>query len=329
MEFFVRRLARPVATILLMALAIALTGLFVPYFASFDNVVNILIQASFIALVAFGMTLVIVTGGIDLSVGGLMSLVGVVEADLIVHHAPWPIAVLAGLATGAASGTVNAMVVGRLKLPPFIATFATLGVSAGLALYLAPSTSETVNFPDAFTSLGTGSFGRLPYLVLITLLFLVVLQVLYGTTRLGIWLRATGDALPMARLRGVPVVRVLAVAYISSGVLAAASGTLLAANLTTAGPLQGSPYTLWAVAACVIGGVDLFGGHGELWAAGLGAVFLAAVQNVLDLKEVQPFISDMLTGLLIIVAVLITVRAPEIRRRFITAVHDVQVRPTR
>lgn len=314
-----RRAAGPIGIVLLIGLATLVTGLFVPYFGTFDNIINILIQASFIALVAFGMTMVIVTGGIDLSAGGLMSLVGVIEADLIVQHVAWPPTVVAGLATGAASGTLNASVVGWLRLPPFIATFATLGITAGLALYLAPNTSVTVNFPNSFVSLGNGTIGRLPYLVLITIGILIALEVLYELTHWGVWLRATGDALPVAKLRGVPVKRTLCVAYVGSGVLAAASGTLLAANLSTGGPLQGSPYTLWAIAACVIGGVDLFGGRGKLWAAGLGAVFLAAVQNALDLEEIQPFISDMITGLLIIVAVLIATRAPAVIGKIVTS----------
>jgi ribose transport system permease protein len=258
------------------------------------------------------MTLVLLTGGIDLSVGGVMSLVGVVEVSLVSSGIGWPLAVLVGLLVGLLLGAVNGVIVSRLKLPPFIATFGTLGIAAGLALYIANVIGHPV-FPPDFVSLGNDAFVGIPITLIVAVTILAVLEVVTRVPTWGVHLRATGDNYAVARLSGVPVARILASAYIVSGLLAATAGTMLAARLGTANPLQGEPYTLLAVAACVIGGVDLFGGRGHLWAAGAGAVFLFAIRNIMNLQGVQPFMQDLVTGLLIIAAVLVTVQGPVLR----------------
>ena len=314
---------RPIAAAGMLAVVVVLIGQFLPHFATPGNVSNILAQASILAVAAFGMTLVILTGGIDLSVGGVMSLVGVIEVSLAAAGLPLPVTIVLGLATGAALGALNAVIVARLKLPPFIATFGTLGIAAGLALYLADAAGHS-GLPPEFVALGNGSVAGVPNLIIVAVLLLLVLEIVSRTTTWGVHLRATGDAFAVARLSGVPVRRTLASAYVCSGVLAAVAGTLLASSLGAAGPLQGEPYTLAAVAACVIGGVDLFGGRGNLWAAAAGAVFLMAIRNILNLMGVQPFMQDFVTGCLIILAVFVTVRGPELRDRAVGVIHRMR-----
>jgi ribose transport system permease protein len=309
---FDRSAVRIAVAIAVVVIGVVVVGQFIPYFATLPNLSKVLLEAAILSVAAFGMTLVLLTGGIDLSVGGVMSLVGVLEVALVSAGAPWPLAIVAGLATGLLLGSVNALIVARLKLPPFIATFGTLGIAAGLALYLADVVGHPV-FPPDFVSLGNDALVGIPYLVMLAVVILVVLEVVTRRTTWGVHLRATGDNIAVARLSGVPVARILSSAYIVSGLLAAAAGTMLAARLGTANALQGEPFTLLAVAACVIGGVDLFGGRGNLWAAGVGAVFLFAVRNALNLQGVQPFIQDLVTGLLIIAAVLVTVQGPVVR----------------
>jgi ribose/xylose/arabinose/galactoside ABC-type transport system permease subunit len=165
-------------------------------------------------------------------------------------------------------------------------------------------------------SIGNDSLAGVPYLLVIAGVTLVGLEAATRMTTWGVHLRATGNALAVARLSGVRVERTLISAYLASGILSAAAGTLLAANLSTAGPLQGEPYTLAAVAGCVIGGVDLMGGRGRLWAAAAGTVFLAAVRAALDLQGVQPFMQGLVTGILIILAVFLTTRGPGLRLWF-------------
>jgi len=246
-------------------------------------------------------------------VGGVISLVGVLEAVLMTSGTPWLLAVCIGLAAGGAIGLVNGLMVARLKLPSFIATFGTLGIASGLALYIADVKKISL-LPDAFVNVGNGSLGGVPYLVLIALAVLALLELALGATIWGVWLRAVGDAPVAARLNGVRLERTLTSAYTASGVLAAGAGTLLAANLSTASPLQGEPYTLAAIAACVVGGVDLMGGRGRLWAAVIGTVFLAALRDALNLMGVQPFMQSLVIGCLIILAVFLTTRSPQFRR---------------
>ena len=248
------RLPRLIAAVVLVALTVLLVGQFVPFFATFSNLENVMSQAAILSVAAFGMTLVIVTGGIDLSIGGVMSFVGVLEVALVSTGMPWPLAVVAGLAAGVVFGSVNAVIVSRLKLPPFIATFGTLGIAAGLALYLADLVGRPL-LPPMFVSLGNDSVLGIPYLVILAVGVLIVLEAVWHMTSWGVHLRATGDNLAVARLSGVPVLRILSSAYVVSGLLAATAGTMLAARLGTASPLQGEPFTLSAVAACVIGGV--------------------------------------------------------------------------
>ncbi|HZW00273.1 MAG TPA: ABC transporter permease [Candidatus Deferrimicrobium sp.] len=307
-----RLLVRAIAAAGAIVVVVLLVGQFVPFFATTTNLSKVLLESAILSVAAFGMTLVLLTGGIDLSVGGVMSLVGVVEVSLVSSGIPWPAAVVVGLGVGLLLGTVNAVIVSRLKLPPFIATFGTLGIAAGLALYIANVIGHPV-FPPDFVSLGNDAVLGIPIPVMLALAVLIVLEVVTRLTTWGVHLRATGDNFAVARLSGVPVARVLGSAYVVSGLLAATAGTMLAARLGTANPLQGEPYTLLAVAACVIGGVDLFGGRGHLWAAGAGAVFLFSIRNIMNLQGVQPFMQDLVTGLLIIAAVLVTVQGPALR----------------
>ena len=307
-----RPLVRAAAAAAAIMLVVLLVGQFVPFFATTTNLSKVLLEAAILSVAAFGMTLVLLTGGIDLSVGGIMSLVGVVEVSLVSSGIAWPAAVVVGLGIGLLLGLVNAVIVSRLKLPPFIATFGTLGIAAGLALFIANVIGHPV-FPPDFVSLGNDALVGIPITVIVAVGILVILEILTRVTTWGVHLRAIGDNVAVARLSGVPVVRVLGSAYVVSGLLAATAGTMLAARLGTANPLQGEPYTLLAVAACVIGGVDLSGGRGHLWAAGAGAVFLFSIRNIMNLQGVQPFMQDLVTGLLIIAAVFITVQGPVLR----------------
>lgn len=301
-----------IGIVVVLLLAVSLS---VPYFASVDNAMGLLAQASIVAVAALGLTLVITTGGIDLSVGGVISLSGLVDVILIGAHVPWGVAILIGMLLGGVIGAVNGALVAFLRVPAFVATFGTLGIAAGLALFIANGRRTTV-LPDSMIEFGNGTVLQLPYLVIVAVAVLIVLEVALRVTPWSMRLRATGDNFRVAVLVGVPTRPILIGAYVASGALASLAGGMLTAQLSTAGPQQGEPYTLSAIAACVVGGVDLMGGRGRLWASCLGAIFLAGLGNVMNLEGVQPFIQDLATGVLIVVAVLLSTRGREWVARF-------------
>lgn len=314
MTFQPRVVLKPLGIVLAVVVVVLVIGQSVPHFLTVYNLSNVFVQAALVAVAAYGMTLVLLTGGIDLSVGGLMSLTGVLLAVLTGAGVPWPVAILIALLGGAVIGLLNGLCVAQLGLPPFIATFGTLGICAGLALFISDAL-DARSIPEPMAAIGNDKVAGIPILVIIALVVLLILELLQRQTTWGVHLRAVGDSPAVARIRGTNAKATLVSAYLGSGILTAAAGTLLASNLSTASPIQGEPYTLSAVAACVIGGVDLFGGRGRLWAAALGTVFLAALKNALNLLGVQPFMQGLVTGLLIILAVFLTVRGPRLRDR--------------
>lgn len=306
---------RPLLFILVLIGVWVIGGALLPNFSTPYNLANIGVQAALVALAAFGMTVVLLTGGIDLSIGGLMSLTGVLFATFTGAGAPLFLAILLSFVGGAIVGLINGLCVAYLGLPPFITTFGTLGITAGLALFIS-NVFGSRSIPIAMVRIGNGKLGAFPILVIIAVVVLVLLELLTRRTAWGVHLRAVGDAPSVAQVRGVAVKRTLVSAYLASGILTAGAGIFLASHLSTASPIQGEPYTLTAVAACVIGGVDLFGGRGQLWAAALGTVFLAALRNALNLIGVEPFMQGLVTGVLIIAAVLLTIWWPRFRAGF-------------
>lgn len=304
------RFRRVLGIVAVAVVVFALFSTFVPYFATPQNMTGLLAQAAVVAIAALGLALVILTGGIDLSVGGVMSLVGLTTVAAVDAGIPWWFAMIIGMLLGGVVGVVNGILVAFLRVPAFVATFGTLGITAGAALFIADGRASVL-LPREMISFGNGSIFFIPYLAILALVVLLVFQFLQRATRWGASTRSTGDNRHVAALVGIPVKRTLVAAYMTSGLLAGLAGAVLCAQLSTAGPQQGEPYTLAAIAACVVGGIDLMGGRGSLWAACLGAVFLAALRNAMNLQGVQPFIQDLATGVLIIAAVFATTRGRE------------------
>jgi ribose/xylose/arabinose/galactoside ABC-type transport system permease subunit len=310
-----RRAAPLLAAVVVFSAAVQLVGLFVPFFATGRNLAAIAAQAATVAVGAAGITIVIMTRGIDLSVGGIMSLVGIVEGMLFAAGFGVVPVIVVGLLVGVAFGCLSGLLVAALKVPSFIATFATLGIASGLALFLA-SGRALGPFAAGFVALGHAAVGPLPVIVLATILLCGGLELVMRASPFGVHVRAVGGAFEVAGVSGVPVRRTVFLAYVIAGALSAAAGTLLTAQLSAAGPLQGEPYTLLAIAACVVGGVDLFGGRGRVWGAVAGALLLAAMRNALNLLGVQPFIQDLVTGILIIAAVFVIAQYGLVRGSF-------------
>ena len=284
-----------------------------PSFLKSDNLLNIANQIAVIAIVAIGMTMVIITGGIDLSVGSLIALSAVLTAKFIRDGAGGADASAMGMIGGCLAAMVICGLIGafsgamitRFDVPPFIVTLAMMLVGSGLA-YLIAKGQSIYEIPDSFIWLGRGSdlFG-LPNAVVLMLVLYGLAHVLMSRMRLGRYLYAVGGNREAARLSGVPVEQVLMFAYIASAILAALGGVIMASQLKSGSATYGNMYELYVIAAVVVGGAALSGGEGKMFGTLTGAFTIAVIQNGMNLTNIESYTQKVVLGLVILGAVLI------------------------
>jgi ribose transport system permease protein len=284
-----------------------------PSFLKSDNLLNIANQIAVIAIVAIGMTIVIITGGIDLSAGSLIALSAVLAAKFIRDTAGGPLASPLGMTTACLAaialcglfGAFSAAMITRFDVPPFIVTLAMMLVCSGLA-YITSNGQSIYEIPDSFVWLGRGAdlFG-LPNAVVLMLVLYGLAHVLMSRMRLGRYLYAVGGNREAARLSGLPVERVLMFAYIASSLLAALGGVIMASQLKSGSPTYGNMYELYVIAAAVVGGAALSGGKGKMFGTLTGAFTIAVIQNGMNLTNIESYTQKVVLGLVILGAVLI------------------------
>jgi ribose transport system permease protein len=280
-------------------------GVLNSHFLTLDNLRDVAVSASVNALIGIGLTFVIITGGIDLSVGSIASFVGIVSASLLVNSGVGAVpALLAGLALGFAAGAVNGFAITLLRLPPFIATLGTMSVYQGLA-YVVTDGKPVYNVPQPFVLLLNSYIGGVPIVVVVVAVVALLAWLLLRRTVFGQNVIATGGSEETAWLSGVRVTRVKILVYALSGLLAALGGLVLVARISAAQPEAGAPYLLTAIAAAVIGGANLMGGEGRIAGTLVGALILGALTNGLVLLNVPSFYEQIVTGLVVVIAVAI------------------------
>lgn len=287
--------------IALIALGVTLT-LLSDVFLTTDNIVQILLQASINLIVALGMTFVIISAGIDLSVGSTAALSGIVVADAMKRDVPWGLAIVIALLVGVAVGFANGLLVTKLRITPFIVTLGMLSVVRGLALIYSQG-RPIFGFPKGFTNLIAGEIGPIPNPVLIAALLSAVSWFTLRYTRLGEYTYAIGGNEEATRLSGVNVDRYKIGLYVLCAVFAAAAGVVLTGRLRAAEPIAASQYELDAIAATVMGGTSLFGGEGGIIGTIIGALLISTLRNGLNLLNVQAYYQQLAIGLVIILAV--------------------------
>lgn len=284
-----------------------------PNFLKSENLLNIANQIAVIAIVAIGMTMVIITGGIDLSVGSLIALSAVLATWLIREIAGGAQASALGMCLccigaiiacggiGAFSGAMQTF----FRIPPFIVTLAVMLVGSGLAYILAKGQS-IYQLPDSFIWLGRGSdIARLPNAVVLMLLLYGFAHVLMSRMKLGRYLYAVGGNPEAARLSGVPVKSVYLFAYVASAILAGLGGVIMASQLKSGSPTYGGMYELYVIAAVVVGGTSLSGGEGKMFGTLTGAFTIAVIQNGMNLTNVESYTQKVVLGMVILIAVLL------------------------
>jgi ribose transport system permease protein len=294
--------AREVTLIVLIAAVIAAMSFASPYFLTPANFRAMAIGLVPTAIIAVGMTFLLVSGGFDLSVGSVLALSGTVLALLVVKGIPIPLALAVTALVGAAIGAINGVLVTRVGVNPLVATLGTLSVARGLALVLTDGFSVSA-LPASFGLVGNSQIAGIPLTVLIMALIVLVADLALRHTRALRQLYFVGANDSAARLSGIPVDRVRIFAYVASGLLAALAGMLLASRLMAGTPTAGNALELQVLAAAVIGGASLRGGEGSVLGAFLGVIFVALINNAMIMLAVSIYWQMVVTGIVLTVAV--------------------------
>jgi ribose transport system permease protein len=304
-SFAHRAVAVEGATVLAaLIILLIISAVFAPGFRSAENLTNVLVQSVFVMILGIGMTFVLVGGGIDLSVGSTMGLSGAVTIYCLNSGIPFILAILIGLASGAVVGLFNSYFITVLRIADFIVTLGTLSLVRGI-VELMTANAPLGTSSEAFSFLTSGSVLGIPAVVLIAVAVIALGGLALAKTPLGRSIYAVGLNPASAYLAGVRVQRVRIGVYVISGVLAALAGILLASRLSSAQPAAGTGYELTAIAAAAVGGTSLAGGRGSVLGTVLGALLLGVLQNSLSLLRVNAFWFQIITGLMIVAAVLL------------------------
>ncbi|MFM1653015.1 ABC transporter permease [Brevibacillus sp. B_LB10_24] len=273
-------------------------------FLTANNLLNVLRQTSTNLYLALAMTMIIILGGIDLSVGSVMAVVGVVTSSLVaLFGAPVLVAVAAGLAVGVLFGALNGYVVATTVIPPFIVTLATMNIARGAAYVLTDGKPIRV-MSDSFNFIGSGYIGGvLPTPVLYLVILLIICYLIMNKTKLGRYMYAVGGNAEAAKFSGINIKRIKLFAYTFSGLMAGVAGIVLASRMFSGQPTAGNGAELDAIAAVVLGGTSMTGGYGRIGGTVIGALIIGVLSNGLNLMGVSSFWQYIVKGIVILVAV--------------------------
>lgn len=288
-----------------LVLLVVVIGVISPEFRTLSNFLSLLRQSSINGFIAFGMTCVILTGGIDLSVGSVLALSTALCAGFITNGVPVGLAMVLALIIGTALGAVSGLLVTKGRLQPFIATLITMTVYRG-ATMISMDGKPISNLGDSFTLkvVGKGNFYHIPIpAITFVVMFLIFMFVLEKTT-FGRRVYATGSNEQSAKLAGINVNRTKLITYAISGCMSALSGLILLSRLSSAQPTLGSGYELDAIAAVALGGTSMNGGRGRVWGTFVGILIIAVLNNGLNILGVSSYYQDVVKGIVILIAVL-------------------------
>jgi ribose transport system permease protein len=308
---FLRQAQQQFGPLLGLVILCAIAAIASPVFLEPRNLINVLRQSSVNAIIAAGMTLVILSGGIDLSVGSVLALASTVMGLLMIHlDMNSGLAILIALGVSALIGVTNGLIITRMSVPPFIATLGMMSIARGAALEMTKGYPQFGLHQD-FRFIGAGEVGPIPWPVIITLALYVLVYLLLRYTKVGLYAYGIGGNEQAAIFSGINVKRYKTILYMLCGLMAGVGGVVLSARLDSAQPIVGEGYELDAVAAVVIGGTSLFGGEGTIWGTLIGALIMGVIRNLMNLMEVSAFWQRMVIGIVIILAVFVD----QLRRR--------------
>ena len=279
---------------------------FIPYFLSINNLLNVVRQSAVIAICAVGVSMVIITKGIDLSTGGIISFCAMVSGLLMLNGINIIVSIICGMIMGALVGAVNGILVAKIGVQPFIATLVMGQVTTGIALLLNNGKSIG-SLPDEYVFIGNGKFLGVPISVYLMIIFIAIGVYVMSRTRIGNWIYALGGNELVVKQEGLSTAKVLIFTYAFAGFYSSIGGLLLGAQLGTVHPTQGDTFTLDTIAACVIGGINLMGGEGKVIAAFFGAIIISILRNALNMLGMYPFYQNIFVGCILIIVVAISI----------------------
>ncbi|MCL6571122.1 MAG: ABC transporter permease [Bacillus sp. (in: Bacteria)] len=288
------------AVLIIVALFISL---FSPYFLTINNIMGVSRTISITAIMAIGMTMVIITGGIDLSVGSIMGLSSLLTALMFEQGLPTFVAVTVGVFVGVIAGLINGLLITKVNLPPFIATLGTLSIGRGAIYMITKGFPITPDIPESYSFIGQGYLGFIPLPVIAMVVLMIVFWIIMSRTRFGRHVYAIGGNETAARLSGVKTNKTKIMVYMLSGTISAIAGIILFARLSSAEPASGFGAELEVIAAAAIGGASLAGGYGSIIGAIIGAALIGVISNGIVLLNINTYSQQAITGLVILIAV--------------------------
>jgi len=272
-------------------------------FLTIPNMLNVLLQISIIAILGFGVTIIIISAGIDLSLGSVMALVGMGTAAILTSSVPSiPLAIMGGLLIGGAVGFVNGINVAYIHLPAFIATLAMMSIARGIALVVTKAI-PIYNLPESFLFLGSGFIWGIPTPIYIMLALFFILDFILRSTKFGRYTYAIGGNEEATRLSGINTNRYKLLVYIVGGICTGVAGILFTARLGSGQPTAGAGYELDAITAAILGGTNLFGGSGNLIGTLIGAFVMGVINNGQALLNISSYVQYIVKGIIVIIAV--------------------------
>ena len=273
-----------------------------PVFLTRNNILNVIRQTSIYGIMAVGMTFVILTGGIDLSVGSVLALSGAICAGLLKGGSSMFVAIIAAIGVGVACGFVNGVFVTKARIPPFVVTLGMTNIARGLTL-IYTNGYPVSGFSPAFREIGGGYVVGIPIPIIIFLAIVLIAYVVLSQTKLGRYTYAIGGNEETVKLSGVNSSNYKTLVYVISGLTCAVSALILTARLNSAEPIAGIGYETDVIAAVCIGGASMSGGRGSVWGSLLGALLIGVLNNGMNLLGVSPYFQQVVKGLIIICAV--------------------------
>lgn len=275
-----------------------------PAFMTLSNITNVFTQVSTNAIIAVGMTFVILTGGIDLSVGSTVAISGAFAASIIKSTNNVFLAIIVAGIVGIVIGLINGLLISKGKLQAFIATLATMTIFRGVTLVFTNGTPIS-KLSESFVNIGNGKLGFIPIPVVITVIVFIIAVYVLTQTRFGRYLYALGGNEDSARLSGINTNKIKTLVYVISGFASSIAGVIIASRIGSASPNAGTGFELDAIAAVVIGGTSLAGGEGRITGTLIGALIIGVLNNGLNLMNVSPFYQSIVKGLVILIVVLL------------------------